>query len=176
MHRSFIMSVAVLVTLLSAPLLQATEVASITACKPDAEVWVCATWKDNQTAVYRSEHYISGVEFSGAVELGSVSQSALPVVAVDSKPRSANGGYTLQLLACNGSSCLQRLQQLKQIPDSREVEIKQNNALWQLLLVGQYRSIKTAQQAAARLMTQYRLRDKPWVRTLDSVTRRQLKP
>jgi len=156
----------------------ATDVASITACKPEGQVWICASWKDNRVAVYRSQHYLSGIEFSG--EVGSTA-IAVPMSDAASGVKgeafsAASGQYTLQLLACNSAPCDKRLQQLKQIPGSHEVEIKNDNSLWKVLLVGHYESIKSAQQAAAGLMGQYQLRDKPWVRTLDSITRRQVGP
>ncbi|MFT6917350.1 MAG: septal ring-binding cell division protein DamX [Motiliproteus sp.] len=172
----------------------ATEVASISACKPEGEIWICATWKDNRVAVYRSQHYLSGIEFTG--EVGSVTQSASKAttlsttmsattmsatkrmsksaVASDIQGEALAGRYTLQLLACHSAPCNRRLQRLKSIPESREVEIKNANALWRVLLVGRYNSIKTAQQAAAELMSEYKLRDKPWVRTLDSIARRRV--
>ena len=162
------------VTMLLSPLLLAAEVSSVTACKPDGEIWLCATWKDGRTGVYRSKNYISSVEFKGAVEADSMANAnpASTVKMADKATQKPN--YTLQLLACNAGSCREGLKQLQQIPNSRMVELKQNNALWQVLLVGEYGSIKTAQQAAAELMETYKLRDKPWVRTLDSVSRRQV--
>ncbi|MEH6650737.1 MAG: hypothetical protein V7707_11990 [Motiliproteus sp.] len=162
------------VTMLLSPLMLAAEVSSVTACKPDGEVWLCATWKDGRTGVYRSKSYISSVEFKGAVEADSIANASpeSTVKMTDQATHAAN--YTLQLLACNADTCRDTLQQLQQIPDSRVVELKQNNSLWQVLLVGHYGSIKTAQQAAAELMETYKLRDKPWVRTLDSVSRRQV--
>lgn len=162
------------VTMLLSPLLFAAEVSSVTACKPDGEVWLCATWKDGRTGVYRSKNYISSVEFKGAVEEDSMA-NANPASTVKMADKATQkSSYTLQLLACNAASCSDALKQLQQIPDSRVVELKQNNALWQVLLVGEYGSIKTAQQAAAELMGTYKLRDKPWVRTLDSVSRRRV--
>lgn len=161
-----------LLSMLLTPLLQAAEVASVTACKPDGEVWLCATWKDGRTAVYRSKTYISSVEFKSAVTTDAIA-NASPDSTVKMMDKTIHqASYTLQLLACNSEPCREGLKQLNQIPDSRIVEIKQNNALWQVLLVGNYRSIKTAQQAAAQLMTSYKLRDKPWVRSLASIERR----
>tara|TARA_R110001583_G_scaffold41606_3_gene132224 strand:+ start:4579 stop:5103 length:525 start_codon:yes stop_codon:yes gene_type:complete len=168
----------VLFALLLAPFVRATEVSSITACKPEGEIWICASWKDNRMAVYRSQHYLSGIEFAGEVESGSI-KVPMRDAASGIKARSVNaasGDYTLQLLACNSAPCEKRLQQLMQIPSSYEVEIKNDNTLWKVLLVGQYRSIKSAQQAAAELIGQYKLRDKPWVRTLDSISRRRVSP
>lgn len=156
----------------------ATDVASITACKPEGEIWICASWKDNRVAVYRSQHYLSGIEFGGELESAAI---AVPLSAATSGIKgdslsAATGHYTLQLLACNSAPCDLRLQQLKMIPESREVEIKNDNSLWRVLLIGDYGSIKSAQQAAAELMSQYQLRDKPWVRTLDSIARRRVHP
>ncbi|MEH6469909.1 MAG: hypothetical protein V7752_01550 [Halopseudomonas sp.] len=170
--------VVALFILLFAPSLWATEVSSITACKPEGEVWLCASWKDNRMAVYRSQHYVAGVEFSGEVDAGSV---LAPMTGARSginntSSVSGEGSYTLQLLACNSAPCLKRMEQLKKIPASQQVEIKNDNQLWQVLLVGRYGSIKTAQQAAGGLMTEYQLRDKPWVRTIDSITRRKVEP
>ncbi len=159
-----------LIALLLAPGAWATEVASITACKPEGEVWICARWKNNQVMIYRSQHYLSGIEFSG--ELAAAASSGMQGEVFGVAPEE----YTLQLLACNNAPCDERLQQLKVIPGSREVEIQNDNRLWRVLLVGRYGSIKSAQQAAAGLMSQYQLRDKPWVRTLDSIARRRVNP
>lgn len=179
-YYAFIMnrSLWALFALLFAPVSWATDVASITACKPDGEIWICASWKDNRVAVFRSQHYLSGVEFSGEQESSAI---AVPLSDAASGVKSdalsaASGNYTLQLLACNSAPCDERLRQLKNINGSHEVEIKSDSKLWRVLLVGRYASIKSAQQAAAQLMSQYKLRDKPWVRTLDSITRRRVKP
>ncbi|MEH6825000.1 MAG: hypothetical protein V7629_13925 [Motiliproteus sp.] len=180
MHRSL----WVLFALLYAPASWATDVASITACKPDAEAWICASWKGNRVAVYRSSYYRSGVEFSG--EFGGEFSGESPAIQVplsgavsgvkSDSVGAAAGNYTLQLLACNNAPCNQRLQQLKKIPGTREVEIKSDNKLWQVLLIGRYGSIKSAMQAAGELMSSHKLRDKPWVRTLDSIARRRVSP
>lgn len=170
----------VLPLVFSAAVVEATEVASITACKPEGEAWICASWKDDKTAVYRSENYISRVEFKGDTDQPALfkvdhletdaSSTSMPA------QQRQDGRYTLQLLACNSRPCFKRLQQLKTIPNSREVELAYDNSLWRVLLVGRYGSIKSAQQSAAALMGEYKLRDKPWVRTLASVERRMLKP
>ncbi len=165
---------ALLLSLLLSPALQAVEVASVTACKPDGEVWLCATWKDGRTGVYRSKNYISAVEFKGAVASDPMADASPESTVKMADKAVSKSIYTLQLLACNAAPCREGLVQLQQIPDSRVVEIKQNNSLWQVLLVGHYPSIKTAQQAAAQLMSGYKLRDKPWVRTLDSIRRHQV--
>ncbi|MFT5720378.1 MAG: hypothetical protein ACI9W6_000668 [Motiliproteus sp.] len=162
----------------------ATEVTSITACKPEGEIWVCASWKDNRVAVYRSQHYLSGIEFNGEFESAATfttkgvpkSPASVSAALSGTQGESSIGRYTLQLLACHSAPCDRRLQLLKNIPESREVEIKNANALWRVLLVGRYGSIKAAQQAAAELMTEYKLRDKPWVRTLGSIARRRVDP
>lgn len=170
----------VLLLLFSATLVNATEVASVTACKPEGETWICASWKDAKTAVFRSERYISRVEFKGATDLAALikvdhaDSSATPASRPDSQLE--NGRYTLQLLACNSAPCIDRMRQLKAIPNSREVELADENSLWRVLLVGSYGSKKSAQKAAAALMGEYKLRDKPWIRTLESVERRELRP
>lgn len=171
--------VFVLLSLLLSVAVQATEVASITACKPEGETWVCASWKDNKTAVYRSDNYISRIEFKGATDqpaLIKVDHPETKAAKGTTTKVSKDGRYTLQLLACNTAPCGQRLQQLKTIPNSREVELAYDNSLWRVLLVGPYQTIKSAQQAAAELMRDYKLRDKPWVRSVASVERRMLKP
>jgi septal ring-binding cell division protein DamX len=171
--------VLVLLSLLLSAAVQATEVASITACKPEGETWICASWKDNKTAVYRSDNYISRVEFKGATDqpaLVKVDHTQSPSTKGAAVKVSKQGRYTLQLLACNSAPCGKRLEQLKSIPHSREVELTYDNSLWRVLLVGPYATIKSAQQAAAELMRDYQLRDKPWVRSVASVERRMLKP
>ncbi len=176
MHRSL----WVLFALLVAPASWATDVTSITACKPDGEVWICASWKGNRVAVYRSQYYRSGVEFGGEFS-GESAAIQVPLSGAVSEVKSDSvdavaGNYTLQLLACNNTPCYQRLQQLNKIPGTREVEIKSDNKLWQVLLLGRYGSIKSAKQAAGELMSSHKLRDKPWVRTLDSIARRRVSP
>ena len=186
--RKWLLLPALLVSI--APAAMASEVSSMTACKPDGAAWLCATWKDNRMSLFRSSRYLSNLELSGEVEGGVVKggavaavQAAMPAAGSATpgvkaaSPVSASGGeYTLQLLACNNERCSKRMQKFVKIPQSRIVEIKNDNQLWQVLLVGHYGSIKSAQQAAAALISQYQLKDKPWVRTLASIERRLVKP
>ena len=175
MRKSLLLALLCSPLLANTPAVSAADVSSLTACKADGEVWLCASWKNNQMTVYRSQRYISEVEFAGELEPGAPLariEGAKP--GVNAEVGAAQGSYTLQLLACNSEPCRQQLEQLKQIPGSHEVEIKNDNTLWQVLLVGRYGSIKSAQQAAGKLMTQYQLRDKPWVRTIASISRRQV--
>ncbi len=180
----------------------AVEVASIVACKQDGETWLCAALENDSVQVFRSDYYISKVEFRGmaepevapaAVVPATVPATTVPATTVPGtiapglmtappktnlKPgmaltdRLPAAVYTLQLLACNAQVCRQQMQVLNQIPGSQVVEIKHQGKLWEVLIVGGYASKKTAQQAAAELIKRYRLRDKPWVRTVDSIRSR----
>lgn len=170
-------AVFLMIGLLSSPLLLATEVSSLTACKAEGEAWMCASWKDNRMSVFRSEHYISSVEFSGQTDADSdlkipASDASSGIQPLAEPPALAEGNYTLQLLACNTEPCRQRMKKLQQIPSSRTVEIRNDDQLWQVLLVGNFTTIKAAQQQAGELITRYGLRDKPWVRSMESIRRR----
>ncbi len=176
----------------------AVEVASIVACKQDGETWLCAALENDSVQVFRSDYYISKVEFRGMAEPEVAPATVIPATTVPATtvPAAAAPGlmtappktnlkpgmavtdtlpaavYTLQLLACNAQGCRQQMQVLNQIPGSQIVEIKHQGKLWEVLIVGGYASKKTAQQAAAELIKRYRLRDKPWVRTVDSIRSR----
>ncbi|WP_114695951.1 hypothetical protein [Motiliproteus coralliicola] len=172
--------VCLIAGLFVAPLLSATEVASLTACKAEAEAWICASWKDNRMSVFRSEHYISALEFSGQTEADSsiklpAANAGSGIRSVAEPPALAEGRYTLQLLACNAEPCRKRMSKLQQIPDSRVVEIRNDDQLWQVLLVGEFGTIKSAQRQGGELITRYGLRDKPWVRSMESIKRRQVR-
>ncbi len=162
------------------------EVAAIVACKEDGETWLCAAYEDDKLQVFRSERYISKVEFSG--EIGKPTSPAVNMLGRKSKPipakmmssvkaasKSLPGGkYTLQLLACNAPICRKRMAALEAIPDSQAVEIKHQGKLWEVLIVGGYASTKAAQQAAAMLIKRHGLKDKPWVRTVESIRSRMI--
>ncbi|WP_421869906.1 hypothetical protein [Motiliproteus sp.] len=172
--------ISLAIGLLLTPVVSATEVASLTACKAEAEAWICASWKDNRMTVFRSEHYISALELSGQTESDSTLKSPATNAASGIRPLAeppalAEGSYTLQLLACNAEPCRLRMSKLQQIPDSRVVEIRNDDQLWQVLLVGQFETIKAAQRQGGELITRYGLRDKPWVRSLESIRRRQVR-
>ncbi|MCW8883809.1 MAG: hypothetical protein OQK12_00980 [Motiliproteus sp.] len=164
------------------------DVASIVACKADGETWLCAAYEDDSLQVFRSNHYISKVEFrgergqKGSSTMGQShsrsynSKSVTPALPkekmVSSVDRLPNAKYTLQLLACNAPVCRKRMANLAQIPGSQTVEIKNQGKLWEVLIVGGYGTPKTAQQAAANLISKHRLKDKPWVRTTESLRSR----
>ncbi len=166
----------------------AVEVASIVACKQDGETWLCAALENDSVQVFRSDYYISKVEFRGMAEPEVAPATTVPATAAPglmTAPPKTNlkpgmavtdtlpaAVYTLQLLACNAQGCRQQMQVLNQIPGSQIVEIKHQGKLWEVLIVGGYASKKTAQQAAAELIKRYQLRDKPWVRTVDSIRSR----
>ena len=135
MRKSLLLALLCSPLLANTPAVSAADVSSLTACKADGEVWLCASWKNNQMTVYRSQRYISEVEFAGELEPGAPLariEGAKP--GVNAEVSAAQGSYTLQLLACNSEPCRQQLEQLKQIPGSHEVEIKNDNTLWQVLL------------------------------------------
>lgn len=167
--------------------LWAVEVSSIVSCKADGETWLCAAYENEQLQVFRSEYYQTKVEFKG--EFGQ--QSAVkppatapvnpaPVSAISSSAPKAvlpQGVYTIQLLACKALRCQQRIEDgLKTIPDSQRVELRSDNGLMQVLIVGGYPTQKKAKQVAGDLITRYNLSEKPWIRTLDSVSRQMLQP
>ncbi len=163
----------------------AVDVAGIVACKTEGETWLCAAYENEKIQVFRSEHYISKVVFKGATEASEQALSAarpgaaekmapgmeMPpgAGAEDSLPA---GRYTLQLLACNAPLCRDRMKQLGSIPGGQIVEIRNQGKLWEVLLVGGYQTRKSAEQAAAGLIKRYRLRDKPWVRSVESIRSR----
>ncbi len=152
----------------------ALEVSSIVSCKQEGEGWLCAAWRNGAIEVFRSEHYITKVEF--ATEVGPpLTDPAAMLPPADSAPGlAAPAIYTLQLLACNSGACRRQMDKIRSIPNAKVVEIKSQGKLWQVLIVGEYASQKSAQIAAAELMSRYQLRDKPWVRSLQSLHRREV--
>ncbi|OMH31836.1 hypothetical protein [Motiliproteus sp. MSK22-1] len=162
----------------------AAEVASIVACKEDGEVWLCAAFENDTLQVFRSERYISKVEFKG-ISKASVAirvpvtpkkamsaAKALPVATGASAGALPSGKYTLQLLACNAQVCRQRMNDLKIIPGSQVVEIINQGKLWDIVIVGGYPSKKAAQKAASALIKRYNLTDRPWARSIESIQSR----
>ncbi|WP_210397588.1 hypothetical protein [Motiliproteus sediminis] len=153
----------------------AAEVSTIVSCKRDGEFWLCAGWRQGQVEVFRSETYITQVEFDA--ETQATLQAAIDGHAAGrtAEPMAAAPSYTLQLFACRSQACIDA-SGLSQVPASRQVEIVRGGQHWYVLAVGEYPSVKRAQQAAAELMLTYKLREKPWIRTLDSLERQRLKP
>lgn len=153
----------------------AAEVSTIVSCKRDGEFWLCAAWKQGQIEVFRSETYITQVEFDADTQVAL--QAALDGNSSGrtAEPLSSAPTYTLQLFACQSKACVDA-SGLGKIPGSRQVEIARGGQHWFVLAVGEYPSVKAAQQAAAELMVSYKLREKPWIRTLDSLERQRLAP
>ncbi len=182
-------AVAVSLSFLSSSL-WAIEVASIVSCKPEGDRWLCAAYQNDQIHVFRSDFYQTKVEFKGALvtdkampspatapvmdapinsagsSVNSTSASVSASIAGDGLPE---GRYTVQLLACNAIQCKERIQRLQGIAGSQVVELKVQDRLMNVLIVGGYPNYKTAQKAAADLMTRYQIADKPWIRTIDSL-------
>lgn len=166
---------AVSLSLLSSSLL-AVDVATIVSCKPEGEGWLCAAYQNDQIHVFRSDFYQTKVEFKGSFSADEPSAPATaPVIDAPIKTMESSGDglpegrYTVQLLACNALKCMERIQRLQGIPGSQFVEQKIEDRLMNVLIVGGYPSYKAAQRAAADLMTQYQIADKPWIRTIDSL-------
>ncbi|HEY5717922.1 MAG TPA: hypothetical protein VIS52_05455, partial [Motiliproteus sp.] len=153
----------------------AAEVSSIVSCKRDGELWLCGAWRQGQVEVFRSETYITQVEFDARADAQLQAALTKPHSGRMVEANASAPTYTLQLLACREPGCVES-SGLMAIPASRKLEVKRNGQLWQLLAVGEYPSMKAAQQAAAKLILEFKLRDKPWVRTLDSVNNLRLAP
>lgn len=161
----------------------AVEVSSIVSCKPEGERWLCAAYQNDQIHVYRSDFYQTKVEFKGevATESGPTKPATAPLTEApvmsmtETNDGLPEGRYTVQLLACTAIGCEQRIKGLQGISGSQVVELKVNDKLMKILIVGGYPSYKDAQRAAADLMTRYQIADKPWIRTIESVQKNMLR-
>ncbi|MEH6812680.1 MAG: SPOR domain-containing protein [Motiliproteus sp.] len=176
----------VLAVLLLCPVTSAwsVDVIGIVACKQDGETWLCGAYENDKLKTFRSERYISKVEFSGAIAkpldsaliMPKKSSAPVPASMMTSEHSSSDAlpreKYTLQLLACNTPACRKRLAAMNSISGSQVVEIKNQGKLWDVLIVGGYPSTKAAQQAAADLIKRHGLKAKPWVRTVESIRSR----
>jgi len=152
-----------------------TEVSTIVSCKRDGEFWLCGSWHRGQVEVFRSETYITQVEFEGESDARLQAAIASGSSGRMAEAKASAPTYTLQLLACRAVACVESTGLLA-IPGSHSVEIRRNGQHWYVLAVGEYASVKAAQQAAAQLMVDYQLKDKPWIRTLDSLNKQRLAP
>ncbi|WP_207061425.1 SPOR domain-containing protein [Motiliproteus sp. SC1-56] len=154
----------------------AVEVASLVSCRADGEVWLCAAWREGRMEVFRSERYLSEVKFidAPAPTPSSPGLDAVPSLAGEQLGEGVPR-YTLQLYACQSMACLEKASDQLKIPGSRTLYIKDKGKLWQLLVAGEFSSTATAKAAAAELMSRYQLSEKPWVRSIESIRRRQVK-
>lgn len=168
---------ALLIPVLWASSASAVEVSSIVSCRADGEVWLCAAWREGRVEVFRSEQYLSEVVFRDpptasrpSPGVGQTPSLKAPDLGTAVEPR-----YTLQLYACSSMACMEELAGGPKIPGSRLVYIKGDDGLWQVLIAGEFNSRKAAQTAAGELMARYGLHDRPWVRSLESIRRRQVR-
>jgi hypothetical protein len=160
--------------------LWALDEASMVSCRAEGQRWLCTERRDGKLEHYYSETYSSRLDYrdqSPPPRVGGDRLSQLLYGEPEPEFKKSLGKkvYTLQLMACSHMACRQGISRLARIPASRTVDIKNRGKLWQVLLVGEFVTRKAALKAAGELILKYHLREKPWVRTLESIQRREVK-
>lgn len=172
------------------------DIDAITSCAKQVGGWRCAEWQAGKINVFDSHTNQSRLSFSEptpSIAQGPLLSKPKPDIHNDSVTRaqevpspnnsltstkastakatpqvlaSSSRKYTLQLFACKTISCLQQMEEMGSIPDSRTTDIKIQGDLWRVLLVGEFHSKQAAQRAKQQLKAQFSLREEPWIRTI----------
>lgn len=167
-----------------------SDILTLIACKPEGQRWLCGAYQNRQLQTFYSDHNITKVEFRGDLSADNAyeelppstsrSTASAPSKTVEPGKKMADaaaGGeprFTLQLLACKSDVCRRRMDDLKRVPGSYVVAIKQEGALWDVLIHGGFATSKAAKRRAGELMLEYQLSEKPWVRSMQSIAARRV--